>query len=81
MRTDTIQTLTKITSIYTYYSAKLVPKKSNETQNCVLKLDLTIKNLLWDFFSISILGLGFSLKKGWEMGFRLPFRTLLKQSN
>ena len=55
--------------------SKTSSKKSNGTQNCVLKLDVAIK-ILSDFFSISLLGLGFGLKKGWEMGLRLPpFRT------
>ena len=46
---------------------KTSSKRSNETQNCVLKLDVTMKNLLRDFFLISVPGLGFGLKKGWEI--------------
>ena len=29
-----------------------------------------MENLLRDLFSVSVLGLGFGLKKGWETGFR-----------
>ena len=50
-------TFTKITSIYTDYSAKLVSKRADGTQNCFVKLDVTMKNLHWNFFSISTLGL------------------------
>lgn len=63
---QTMQTFTKITSsIHSAaitHSAKLVPETAN--------LDVPMKNLLSDFFSISRLGLGFVLKKCWEMGFR-----------
>ena len=54
-------------------------------QNCVVKLDVTMKNLLWDFFSISILGLGFACWSKEKPGNGIetpppPFRTLYNVS-
>ena len=70
----TMQLLSWKSAAFVLITGKTSSKKSNATQNCVLKLYIKMKNLLWDFFLISILGLGFGLNKGWEMGFRENLR-------